>query len=206
MRADGVRALKGVHMSELKEMERILYVELKQYGESFPQAEYLYYSLFGSKSCDSNYVLLCDQTMYICEDFKSANEVIAKSLESGYENLIGGTVENKHSNNGYNMEIKKDGCSLSIKSKYIDVFKSIVGCLEETASDKYDTCPRFGKGSVVYLTNEKCTVEEVNLVKAKDFSGEIDQYKYEYEYVLLTETGYTRKMSEEELAGFMEDI
>ena len=206
MRADGVRALKGVNMAELKEMEKILYVELEKYVEPFPRVEYLYYSLFGSKSCDSNYILVHGEDMYICEDFKTANEAIAKSMESDYKNLVGGTVENKHSDNDYNMEMKKDNCSLIIHSKYIDVFKSLINCLEETASDKYDTCPRFGKGSVVYLTNEKCTVEEVNLVKAKDFSGEIDQYKYEYEYVLLTETGYTRKMSEEELAGFMEDI
>ena len=206
MHAVGVRALKGVDMAELKEMEKILYVEFEKYRESFPQVEYLSYAVFGSKSCDSNYILVHGEDMYMCEDFKAANEYIAKNLEGDYKNLVGGTVENKHSDNDYNTEMKKDNCSLIIHSKYIDVFKSLINCLEEAVSDKYDTRPRFGKGSVVYLANDKCTVEEVNLVKAKHFNGETYEYKYEYEYVLLTESGYTRKMSEEKLASLIGDI
>jgi len=204
--AVGVRALKGVDMGGLKEMEKILYVELEKYVEPFTRKEYFSYSLYGSKNCDSSYLLLYDDNIYMCEDFKAANKAIAKDLETDYKNLVGGTVENRHYDNDYNMEIKKGECKLTIHSKYIDLFKSFVNCLEEAVSDKYDTRPKFGKGSVVYLANNKCTVEEVNLVKAKDFNDETYEYKYEYEYVLLTESGHTRKMSEEKLAGLMGDI
>lgn len=206
MHAVGVLALKGVYMDGLKEMEKILYVELEKYTEPFPRTEYFSYSLYGSENCDSNYVLLYDDNIYVCEDFKAANEAIAKDLETDYKNLVGGTVENRHYNNDYNMEIKKGDCKLTIHSKYIDLFKSLVDCLEKAVSDKYDARPKFGKGSVVYISNEKCTVKEVNLVKAKDFRDETEEYKYEYEYVLLTESGRTRKISEEKLASLMEDV
>ena len=190
-------------MPELKEAEKILYVELE---ELFPQRQYSSYSMYASEDCNSSFMLVYDSNSYMCEEFGPALDKIVERLEYKYKELIGGTIKTKHDYNDHNMQIEKDGATLRVHSKYIDMFKSLMEKFENAASDKYDTSPKFGIGSVINFPKEQCTVEEVHLVKAEDYKQKIEDYKYEYEYVLITESGYVRKMRESKLMESIEDI
>jgi len=190
-------------MPELKEAEKILYVELE---ELFPQRQYSSYSMYASEDCNSSFMLVYDSNSYMCEEFGPALDKIVERLEYKYKELIGGTIKTKHDYNDHNMQIEKDGATLRVHSKYIDMFKSLMEKFENAASDKYDTSSKFGIGSVINFPKEQCTVEEVHLVKAEDYKQKIEDYKYEYEYVLITESGYVRKMRESKLMESIEDI
>ncbi len=192
-------------MSELKEVEKILYVELEEFGDNFPQKEYSSYSLYASKDRNSDFMLVHDYDAYMCEESGPVLDKIVKDLEYKYKELIGGTIKTRHDKNDFNTQIEKDCATLRVHSKYIDVFKSLMQKFENATSDKYDTRPKFGIGSVVCFPKEKCTVEEVHLAKAEDYKQEIEDYKYEYEYVLITESGYVRKMRESKLIELIED-
>jgi hypothetical protein len=193
-------------MDELMEMEKILYVEFEEYGDNFPKIELHSYSVYQSKNCDSSLVLLYNDKICIGEDFQTVNDVIVKELEHKYKKVSGGVVNHhRNSKNDYCLEIEKDACKLSVQSKYVDMFNSLIKKFEDIIASKYDTRAKFGKGSIMYLSNNKCVIDEVNLVKAKDFKEEEEEYKYEYEYTIIDEQGYVRKIREEKLVELAEE-
>jgi hypothetical protein len=92
-------------MSELKEVEKILYVELEEFGDNFPQKEYSSYSLYASKDRNSDFMLVHDYDAYMCEESGPVLDKIVKDLEYKYKELIGGTIKTRHDKNDFNTQI-----------------------------------------------------------------------------------------------------
>ena len=193
-------------MDELRLLQKILTADLEIYNPELQRREFYNYSIYAHANEDSNYILIYDNNMYICTDFRTANEKIAKELEYLYRKVVGGTTNSDNGRNNYNIKIEKEGNSITIRSRYVDIFESLLKKLEEAIEDKYDTRARFEKNSVINLDDDRYVIEEVHLCKAKDFRNETENYKYEYEYVLIgNASGNIKKLRESKLVEIVRD-